>query len=57
MENLYNNKRYLLKVLIHNKGSTRNTYYMKFGTSDSAFPTDGMYRLIVQIINEHVGNK
>ena len=32
-------------------------FYKMFGTADSAFPTDGMYSLIVKIINEHVGNK
>ena len=59
-----------LKVVTSNISTTRKMFfddmkdkyfnprfYKMFGTSDSAFPTDGMYSLIVKIINEHVGNK
>ena len=32
-------------------------FFMKFGTADSAFPSEEMYSLIVQIVEEHIGNK
>ena len=43
-------------------GDTKDKYfnprfYKMFGTSDSAFPSKEMYSLIVQMVEEHIGNK